>query len=72
MGHRHSPCCDAKLSKNTLKETIVRSGYAWVYRKYAKNQKLFQLEQAAREARGGLWRDPKPVPPWEWRRRAKK
>jgi micrococcal nuclease len=27
------------------------------------------LETEAREARKGLWVDPQPVPPWEWRKR---
>ena len=26
------------------------------------------LEKEAREAKKGLWADPKPVPPWEWRK----
>jgi len=29
------------------------------------------LEQEAREARIGLWADPQPVPPWEWRKRSR-
>jgi len=28
---------------------------------------LEELEKEAREAKKGLWVDPKPVPPWEWR-----
>ena len=27
-----------------------------------------ECEQTARAERRGLWRDSKPVPPWEWRR----
>jgi endonuclease YncB( thermonuclease family) len=26
------------------------------------------LEKDAREAGRGLWADPQPVPPWEWRK----
>ena len=26
------------------------------------------IEEEARAARLGLWRDEKPVPPWEWRK----
>jgi len=26
------------------------------------------LENEGREGRKGLWADPQPVPPWEWRR----
>jgi micrococcal nuclease len=47
---------------------MVRQGYAWVYRKYAQDHALLRLEAEARHARKGLWADPNPVPPWEWRR----
>jgi endonuclease YncB( thermonuclease family) len=48
---------------------MVKSGLAWVYRQYAKNfEYLFPLETSAREARIGLWIDPRPTPPWQWRR----
>jgi endonuclease YncB( thermonuclease family) len=47
----------------------VRLGMAWVYVRYApKNSPLYELESAARAQRVGLWAEPTPVPPWEWRR----
>jgi endonuclease YncB( thermonuclease family) len=51
-----------------LNREIVRAGYAWWYRKYAPvDAALERLEREARAARRGLWSQPSPVPPWEWR-----
>lgn len=46
----------------------VRGGMAWVYDRYAKDYKLYDLQRSARYARRGLWADAKPIPPWNWRR----
>ena len=46
----------------------VRQGIAWVYRQYAKDATLYPIEIEAREQKRGLWRDPEPVPPREWRK----
>ena len=49
---------------------LVREGFCWWYRKYAPGDvTLEKLEAEPREARKGLWADPQPVPPWEWRKR---
>ena len=45
----------------------VARGMAWMYRKYAHDRTLVQIENNARQARAGLWADPNPVPPWEFR-----
>jgi micrococcal nuclease len=51
-----------------LNEEILRAGLAWWYQHYAPDQKQFQsLEAAARQQKLGLWADPKPTPPWDWR-----
>jgi endonuclease YncB( thermonuclease family) len=52
---------------------MVRRGAAWVYRKYAKRQFLFTIEQQARDAKAGLWALPEAdrMPPWEWRKMGK-
>ena len=54
---------------------LVRDGMCWWYRKYAReqspvDQRLYEAAEAkAKEERKGLWVDPEPVPPWDWRRR---
>ncbi|MEE8290789.1 MAG: excalibur calcium-binding domain-containing protein [Candidatus Tectomicrobia bacterium] len=51
-----------------MNRELVKAGFAWWYRKYAPdNAALEQLEAEARQAKRGLWADPKPVPPWQWR-----
>ncbi len=47
---------------------LVAEGFAWVYRKYSNDPELLRLEAQAREKGLGLWADPNPIPPWEWRR----
>jgi endonuclease YncB( thermonuclease family) len=54
-----------------LNREIVRAGFAWWYQQYARRETVLRdLENEARAAKRGLWADPKPVPPWEWRREA--
>lgn len=52
----------------SLNRELVRTGYAWWYRQYSKDGSLGTLESEARLAKRGLWSEPNPVPPWEWRR----
>jgi micrococcal nuclease len=47
---------------------LIREGMAWVYRQYAKDAALDEIEAEAKEQKRGLWHDPAPVRPWEWRR----
>jgi endonuclease YncB( thermonuclease family) len=54
---------------------LVRDGMCWWYRKYGGEQSpvdrnLYDATEAKAKANGaGLWSDPAPVPPWDWRRR---
>lgn len=52
---------------------LVRAGLAWHYPRYCRSQplcgELAVLEQGARASRLGLWADPEPVAPWEWKKR---
>jgi len=68
-----------KLGKVTVGRTDVnleqlRAGMAWYYRQYESD--VFREDRAvydraerdARAAKRGLWADPRPTPPWEFRR----
>lgn len=53
----------------SLNEEMVKAGLAWWYRQYAPgDERLRQLEAAARSVGLGLWADATPVQPWEWRK----
>lgn len=51
----------------------IKTGMAWWYEKYRREQspedqrRYAEAEQQARAARVGLWRDPVPMAPWDWR-----
>lgn len=45
----------------------VRTGMAWVFERYSKDPILLELQAKTKANRTGLWVDPEPVPPWEWR-----
>lgn len=52
-----------------LNHELVKRGWCWWFRKYAPSDtELEAFEQAARQAKKGLWIDPRPVPPWEFRK----
>lgn len=52
-----------------LNQELVKAGYAWWYKRYAKKDKALKaLEKQARDSHVGLWSDPRPIPPWEFRK----
>ena len=56
-----------------LNQELVRAGLAWWYERYARRETVLRdLEQEARDAKRGLWVDPKPVAPWEWKKAGRK
>jgi micrococcal nuclease len=58
------------LDGTNVNHALVKDGWCWWYRKYAPADTVLEgLEKDARDARKGLWADPQPVPPWEWRKR---
>ena len=57
---------------NNANEQMVQDGFAWVYRRYCVREfcdEWLRHEAEAMNSKIGLWVEPNPVPPWEWRRR---
>lgn len=55
-----------------LQEILLREGLAWVDERYCDRPECAgwrELQHAARRERRGLWQEPAPVSPWQWRRR---
>ena len=63
-----------RLGERDINLEMVRAGLAWHYKQYADGQSAedreayTRAEEAARQAKLGLWVDPSRVPPWEFRR----
>jgi micrococcal nuclease len=52
----------------SLNRELLKAGLAWWFRKYARTDDVLEkLEKEACQARLGLWSDPCPIPPWDWR-----
>jgi len=52
-----------------LQYELVKAGLAWWFSRREVDQRLRDLQEEARLAKRGLWVDPNPIPPWDWRSR---
>ena len=54
----------------SLNESLIKNGLAWIYQKYCKAtfcEDWLNFEIIARYDKIGLWSEPEPIPPWEFR-----
>lgn len=52
----------------SLNEELIRNGFAWHYKEYSKDKNLANAEVDARRFKRGLWQDPNPIAPWDFRK----
>ncbi len=51
-----------------VNKELLKQGMAWHFKKYNSDPELAKLENIARSQKIGLWSQPNPVAPWEFRR----
>ena len=69
--YKRTAAATVLLDGRNLNQELIRAGLAWWYRQWERRESVLRdLEQEARAAERGLWSDPKPVEPWEWRKAA--
>lgn len=56
-----------RLQGADVNREMIAAGMAWAYRAYLRDQSLLAIEAAARQQQKGLWQDPAPIPPWDYR-----
>lgn len=50
---------------------LIAAGLAWHWTRYDSSVGYARAEAQAQRDGAGLWSDPRPVPPWEWRKMTK-
>jgi micrococcal nuclease len=63
-----------RVTVKSISRALLEAGLAWWDRESAPLPDCWYLkefEESAKAAKRGLWADPNPVPPWEWRRGAR-
>lgn len=51
---------------------MVQKGMAWHFVKYSKDVRFEDAQLKAEQLRLGLWKDPHPMSPWDWRKMKRK
>ena len=61
-----------KIDGKNVNLEMVKAGMAWHYEHFAKNATDYaEAQKQAKLEKKGLWKDPNPIPPWDFRKNAK-
>jgi endonuclease YncB( thermonuclease family) len=52
-----------------VNKVLLKQGMAWHYKYFNKVPELARVETEARKAKVGIWSQPNPVAPWDFRRK---
>lgn len=56
------------IDDKNVNEELLKSGMAWHYKYYDKNPTWAKMEYEAKINKKGLWIQPNPIEPWEFRK----
>lgn len=59
---------DVLYKQRNINVEMVEEGLAWYDSKYGNSKDLDLAEKKAKQARVGLWKDNRPIEPWNWRK----
>jgi endonuclease YncB( thermonuclease family) len=62
------PVCIVLIDNVMVNKEMVKTGNAWCYKNYSTTE-IAEMEFTAREKKIGLWGDPSPCPPWDFRKK---
>lgn len=57
--------------KQVVNQEMVKQGMGWHFKRYSTAVLYDELELQARQNKVGLWQEPNPTPPWNWRKNNK-
>ncbi len=60
------------MDGRSLNQELVKAGLAWHYKAYSKDKVLADMEILARHEAVGLWVQPNPIAPWDFRKARRK
>lgn len=56
------------IDGKNINEELLKAGLAWHYKRYDLNSIWAKFEEQARYEKKGIWSQPNPIPPWDWRK----
>ena len=59
---------DVSIDGVNVNLKMVQDGLAWHFKRFDNTPTYAQAEEEARAKKIGLWKDPNPIPPWEFRK----
>jgi micrococcal nuclease len=59
------------VGNTCINKELLKAGMAWHFKKYNNSGELGRLENSTRSKKIGLWSQPSPKPPWEFRKKKK-